>query len=47
MLGDGGVAPEDRSWSDVYREWFDMTHNAINASGRFSSGPRDVRDERF
>ena len=43
MLGDGGAAPEDRPWSEVYQEWVAMTHDAINGRGKFSNGPLDLR----
>ena len=38
-----GLSPEDKPWTEIYQEWVTLTHDAINGSGKFSSGALDLR----
>lgn len=43
MSGEGGAAPEDRPWSQLYREWVIKTRNAVNGTGPWQGSPLDLR----
>ena len=43
MSGEGGQAPEDRPWSQLYREWVIKTQNAVAGVGPWQGRPLDLR----